>query len=70
MKYFVFVDIVMEYLSSVYVNNIFMLQNVKISNVMKTVPINKIMRGGNGDSFKIDDIVSGASTSAIENVIK
>jgi hypothetical protein len=36
---------------------------------MKTVAINKITRGGNGDSFKIDVTVSGARTSAIEKVI-
>jgi hypothetical protein len=42
---------------------------VKISNVIKTVAINEITRGGNGDSFKIDAIVSGAKTSTIEKVI-
>lgn len=46
-----------------------MLQNVKIRNVMKTVAIKEITRGGNGDNFKIDAIVSGARTSAIEKVI-
>jgi hypothetical protein len=46
-----------------------MLQKVKIRNVKKTVAINVSTRGENGDSFKIDAIVSGASTSAIEIVI-
>ena len=46
-----------------------MLQNVNVNNVMNTVPINKSTRGGNGDSFNIDAIVSGARTSAIEKVI-
>jgi hypothetical protein len=67
--YFVLAEMTMEYLSSVYVKKIFMLQNVNIKNVMNTVPINNSTRGGKGDSFNIDAIVSGARTSAIEKVI-
>jgi hypothetical protein len=46
-----------------------MLQNVKIKNVMNTVAINKSTKVGKGDSFRIEAIVWGASTSAIEKVI-
>ena len=42
---------------------------MNIKNVMNAVAINKSTKVGNGDSFKIDAIVSGARTSAIENVI-
>ena len=69
MKYLVFVEIIIECLSSVYVKRIFMLQNVKIRNVMNTVAINESTRGENGDNFNIEAIVSGARTSAIEKVI-
>jgi hypothetical protein len=68
-RYFDLAEIFIECLSSVTVRRIFKLQNVNIRNVMKTVANNKITSGGNGDSFKIDVMVSGASTSAIENVI-
>ena len=67
--YFDLAEILIEYLSSVTVKRIFKLQNMNIRNVIKTVANNKIIRGGNGDSFKIDVIVSGARTSAIEKVI-
>ena len=67
--YFVLAEIVIECLSSVYVKKMFMLQNVKIRNVMNTVAINNSTIVGKGDSFNIEAIVSGARTSAIEKVI-
>jgi hypothetical protein len=69
MRYFDLAEIVIECLSNVYVRRIFMLQNENIKNVMNTVAINKSIKVGNGDSFKIEAIVSGARTSAIEKVI-
>jgi len=69
MRYFDLSEIVSEYFSSVYVNNIFIVQKVNIRIVRKIVASNDNVIGENGDSFKIDAILSGARTSAIEKVI-
>ena len=69
MRYFDLSDTMIEYLSNIYVRNIFIVQNMKIRNVRNTVAINESMIGENGDSFKIDAIFSGARISAIEKVI-
>lgn len=67
--YFERAEIFMECLSRLTVRKMLMLQKMNIRIVMKTVAIIKITIGGTGDSFKIDDIVSGARASAIEKVI-
>ena len=58
MRYFDLSEIVSEYFSSVYVNNIFIVQKVNIRIVRKIVASNDNVIGENGDSFKIDAILS------------